>query len=253
MAYNANELYGQSTVGAKKRIYATSIQPKTFAAGSGTIEAGTPVYYDKSSGLWKVINETALTGANAVVTITAASTTATAGTFDLYISVPDVANPILVAGLDHAVSTAALNTAIDAAFLAQAGITLDAGDVVVAEAGGGLDANDGTCTLTFAGRYAEAGNVHATLDVSGLTGNAHTVAVTTPGAAGARVDGILWPDPVALDTDEEVLGQVMLAGRVHIDDLVTPSTVTDAQMRSAMADPATKPALVIVEGLPGSR
>lgn len=52
VAYGTNEQVSSASVAAKLRYEATSIQPKTFAAGSGTLAPLTPVAYNTSTNFW---------------------------------------------------------------------------------------------------------------------------------------------------------------------------------------------------------
>jgi len=53
MAYVPTESFVSTAGrGSAKRVWPTSIQPKTFASGSGTIAAGTPVAYNTSLNQW---------------------------------------------------------------------------------------------------------------------------------------------------------------------------------------------------------
>ena len=53
MALNPNELFSETTRAAPKRIYPTHSKPKKFAAGSGTLAAGSLVTFDTSALTWK--------------------------------------------------------------------------------------------------------------------------------------------------------------------------------------------------------
>jgi hypothetical protein len=37
--------------------------------------------------------------------------------------------------------------------------------------------------------------------------------------------GFAWPDDIVLDAADEVLGNVMMEGRVHVDDIISTTTV----------------------------
>ncbi len=55
MAYDPNQLFGTySGLPALKRVIAKTIQPKTFAAGTGTLAKLTPVVYNTSTNQWTV-------------------------------------------------------------------------------------------------------------------------------------------------------------------------------------------------------
>ncbi len=238
MAYNANELRSTAAgLGSGLRVFPTSIQPKTFALGSGTLEQLTPVVFNDATRKWNVWAGGSATEVNV---LTAASTVATDGTFDLTI------NGITIADIDHDVSTTDLDTAITAA------LGLAAGDLTVAEAGGGLDANNGTCTLTWAGEMAEQ-DVDISADFTDITGNAHVLSTTTEGVSN-EIHGFVWPDAVTLDSDEEVLGQVMLAGRIHYDDIpLVAGVYTQGVLAAGLKEGQVRNAGFIIEGLTGFR
>ncbi len=74
------------------------------------------------------------------------------------------------------------------------------------------------------------------------------------GAAGTEImRGILWPDELALNGSDEVLGMVMLAGRFHIDDIDLSGTPGPESVANLLIElRATARANgYIVEGMPG--
>ena len=54
VAYYTNEQYSSSTQGKRLRVQPTVVQPKTFAAGSGTLAPLTPIAYNTSTNKWVV-------------------------------------------------------------------------------------------------------------------------------------------------------------------------------------------------------
>ena len=62
------------------------------------------------------------------------------------------------------------------------------------------------------------------------------------------IRGFVWPDDVVLDSDEEVLGQVMLEGDLHYDDIPVPTGETAANMATAL-----KVSPGVADGLPSCR
>lgn len=55
------------------------------------------------------------------------------------------------------------------------------------------------------------------------------------GANGAALlKGIVFPDPIVLDSDEEVLGQVMFEGIVHADDVKAATSEADADVEAEL-------------------
>lgn len=234
MALNANSLRSTATgLGSGLRAFPTSVQAKKFAAGSGTLAKLTPVTFNDATRDFSAWSG----GTSEVNVITAAATAASDGTFDLTI------NGILVADLDHDISTTDLKAAIVAAGVCTAD------DLTVTEAGGGLDANNGTCTITWAGEMAEQ-DIDISLDATGLTGDAHVLSTSQAGSA-TRIDGFVWPDAITLDSDEEVLGNVMLGGRVHVADIPVISGYTEGALKAALRDKQVRDSGFIIEGLDG--
>jgi len=67
MAYDSNELFSElAGKGSGLRFFPSSVQPKTFAGGTGTIAKGTPLAYNTSTNLWVVFDAD---GANGTDTI----------------------------------------------------------------------------------------------------------------------------------------------------------------------------------------
>ena len=129
--------------------------------------------------------------------------------------------------IDHDASTTAIKQAIVAAGIC------NPEEVTVTETSGGLDAASGYVTITFAGDMAHR-NLTVTADFGSLTGNTHVLAEAQAGSSAGVIKGFLWPDEVTLDSDEEVMGQVMLAGKIHFDDIEIPSGSTAAGLRTAI-------------------
>lgn len=46
--------------------------------------------------------------------------------------------------------------------------------------------------------------------------------------------GFLWPDPVTLHSTLDVIGQVMLQGRVHFEDIVLPYGQSESNLKAAL-------------------
>ena len=62
--------------------------------------------------------------------------------------------------------------------------------------------------------------------VATLTATGFLVPFVSGAADGSEVMvGFAWPDDVALDAADEVLGQVMMEGRLHVDDIISTVTV----------------------------
>jgi hypothetical protein len=79
------------------------------------------------------------------------------------------------------------------------------------------------------------------------------VVFTNGGANGTgTLQGFLWPDDITLDGAGEVLGNVMLGGRVHIDDIPIVAGYNLAQLKTALQTGAREKGF-IVEGLENFR
>lgn len=65
------------------------------------------------------------------------------------------------------------------------------------------------------------------------------------------IRGFVWPDKIVLDAADEVLGQVMLSGRIHRDDVVLPAGELQADVDAAMKAGLRENTGIIVEGLEG--
>lgn len=53
------------------------------------------------------------------------------------------------------------------------------------------------------------------------------------GPAGAdSIRGFLFPDELTLDSDEEVLGQILVEGILHIDDILAATSEADASVKA---------------------
>lgn len=234
MAYDPNELLTTAAgIGSGLRVFPSSIQPKTFAQGSGTIAKATPVAFNDTTHKWNVWAG----GVSEVSQIIADATPATDGTFTITINGEETA-PI-----DHDAIASVVETALELLS------TVPAGEATVAEVGGGLsDANDGV-SITFSGSLGEQ-DVDVQADFTGLTGNTHVLSTTTEGVSN-RIDGFVWPDDVVLEAAAEVLGQVMLGGRIHVGDTVVPATETRGSLDAALRDKQVRDSGFIIEGLVG--
>lgn len=51
------------------------------------------------------------------------------------------------------------------------------------------------------------------------------------------IRGFVWPDDVQLDAGGEVLGQVLIEGKVHYDDIVLPAGEMQANLDTALITP----------------
>lgn len=72
---------------------------------------------------------------------------------------------------------------------------------------------------------------------------------TNGGANGTgTISGFVWSDDVVLDSDEEVLGNVLLEGKIHYDDIVLPGGELEADLQTALRS-GLRDKGIIVQGL----
>lgn len=231
MAQNENELFEAGTgVPARPRVEPITIQPKSIATGSGVLAVVTPMAFNTNTSLWQIWGE----AVSEVNTITAASTTATDGTFTMTV------NGQTTGAIDHDAAAATIQAALEAL------VDIVPGDVACVDSGGGLAADDGVCTITWGGNYI---GVVMTISVTlSLTGNDHVFADAINGVAvyGTNlIKGFLWPDPVTLNADDELTAQILLEGKVHYDDIVVPSGETESVMKAELQANARALGLII--------
>lgn len=75
---------------------------------------------------------------------------------------------------------------------------------------------------------------------------------TDGGANGTgTIRGLVWPEAIVLDATEDVIGQVMLEGRAHYEDIALPSGEDQADLDAALrvGDPSLRELGIHVEGL----
>jgi len=165
------------------------------------------------------------TAVGEIAVATAASTTATDGTFTITV------NNETTAALDHDTTPAAALAALEAL----GGIS--PGDVIVFDTlAAGLGTNSGKLIILFTGNLTYT-NPTVTMAFGSLIGNAHVASTLVAGAddyGSKAIDGFVWPDSIVLDSDEEVLGNVMLAGDVHYGDIVLPSGEATESLKAAL-------------------
>lgn len=237
MTTENRELFTQGTAqDPHPRIAPIHSSSKRFKPVSGgpTLAQGTPVAYDTNADGWVAWSA----AVSEVTSITAATTTATDGTFTLTI------NGVTTGTIDHDADAAAIKAAIVASGAA------DIDDLTVVDSGGGLAANDGVATITWGGDLA--GQVLTiTADFGSLVGNAHTLAEETAGVDSYDAHTIrgfvLAADGIVLnDTGgDDVLGEVMTHGSIHYDDITVPTGETEANMKAALKDGPGSRGLVI--------
>lgn len=227
MALQSNELYtAGSTIGPKLRFSPEEVKPKTFAAGTGTLAVGTAVAFNTSSNNWVIFGGQV----NEEFTITANATPNTGGTFTL----THDGNVTSAIAFDA--------TAADVEDALEALASIGAGNVQCTQTTG-TDLGDANAVVTIEFINELGGQVVAlTIQDAGLTGGsgdhalANTVTGGTDEANGANLlKGFVWPDPVVLNASGEVIGNVMLRGEVHFDDIpVVGDTYGKAELRTAL-------------------
>lgn len=221
MALVTNELFASNTRGPVPRVAAASIQPKTFASGSGTLEKLTPVAFDEANKLWVLW----VPPVTEVSKITANATPATDGTFTLTV------DGETTAAIDHDAAAATIKTALEALS------NVNVGDVAVTAFGGGLGASSGGVDIAWGGAL-KGRELTVSANFAGLTGNTHVLAEVTAGVNGDgkdKMSGFVWPDAVTLSGSGEVIGNVLMAGTIHRDDVPVVSPATQADVDAALA------------------
>lgn len=241
MSYTANEGWAtQAGVGSGLRCYAESIQPKTFASGTGTLAALTPVTYNTSTGFWQIFRGQV----NEVNTVTANATPASDGTWTLTV------NGQTTAAMDHDIDAAGIQAALEALS------NVSVGDVTVAMTNGtDLGDSSAVAQISWGGDLAGQ-DITITIGTGSLTGNVHVLATSTAGGADEAngtqlIQGFVWPDAITLSASGEVLGNVVLAGRIHVDDI--PSEVDgvygQVELLAALRSGDVRRQGFIIEGL----
>lgn len=235
-ALNPNETFKTADgLGSDKRVWPLTIQPKKFGMGTGTLKKLTPVAFNISTKAWALWSH----ATTEVSTITSNATPATAGNFTLTVEGETTGN----------IAYNATAADVQAALRNLGGIEPE--DVTaVATTGANLGAASAVVTLNWGGKF-KGRNPVISITTTGLTGNAHVLAEATAGEATNEthiIRGFIYPDSVVLDVDEEVLGNVMLEGKLHFDDIVLPTGETAANLKDACRSGLRERGL-IVQGL----
>lgn len=94
-----------------------------------------------------------------------------------------------------------------------------------------------------------SGTLAALTPVAYNTSTNMWVVWTNGGANGTgTISGFVWPDAVVLDSDEEVLGNILLEGKIHHDDIPVPSGETQNNLDAALRS-GPRALGLIVQGL----
>lgn len=196
-----------------------------LSAGAELLPVGTPIARDSSTNLWVPYTQPSDA---AVYTITAGSTAASAGTFQ-----------VILDGLASVhvfdVTAAAMETELQALLVdAQKGWTV----TVAPTTGTDLGDNDAVVTITF---DEAAGAPTVDLDASGLTGTAHALASTNAGtqlngtneivgfileANVGDSDDTTGVEGVRLDATDDVLAMTLHMGVAYAPDVNTALILT---------------------------
>ena len=210
MALQQDELFSETAgLGSGPRFIPGSIQPKRFAAGSGTIPKHSLVAAKNATTFWEAFDSEA--GTDQINVLTADGTPASAGTFNLSVD-GETTEPIAF-DADAADVVAALEALQGIAVGDVVGV-----DTVATDLG---DANH-VVTLTWGGKLKGTPLTVSADQTLISAGNDFVLTVPTPGVLGNALNvaqGFAWPDDIVLNAAGEILRTVMLSGRVHRDDV----------------------------------
>lgn len=187
-----------------------------------------------SAGTYRVWTKNTVTE---VTTLTAASTTATDGTYTLTVDGETTGN------LNHDDAAAVIQAELEALGV------VDLGDVVVVDSGGGLASDDGVATMTWSGRAGDDVAVSATFN---LTGADHVLAEATKGSGvSSEIDALLWAPSKAHQglSAGETLIQRFLAGIVHAADVPLPAGESQGDLDTALKSMLLRQKGIKVQGL----
>lgn len=199
------------------RAFPTSIQSGDF--GPAVQAAGFPPLFPLISSGGKYLRWSG--GTTQLDLITAASTAATAGTFTLTV------NGKTTAPLDHDISGPDIEVALE-----DVGVgSVD--DMIISDAGGGLGANNGSVTLFWSGGELAEQPINISADFSSLVGNVHVLSQIQAGDVD-EIQGFVWPDNVMVEVAEDTIGNVMLAGRIHVDDIAVDASRNLGSIKASM-------------------
>lgn len=235
MAYTANEQVSSNSRAAAPRFFPESIAPKTFGnvAAAPLLAQLTPLVKSTADSQWYQWTQ----GTDEVNTISISSTVS-GGTFTI------TAGGQTTTALAFNATAATIQAALEALS------NVVAGDVVVT--GGPVATAD--VILTWGGLFSGTAIV-VTLDDASITGGGSVdVAETTAGVGAANdlnvIKGFVADvEGVQVHATGEVLGNVLLAGDIHRDDVVLPTGETQSQLDTALATTALRSLGFTVQGL----
>jgi hypothetical protein len=254
MALKKHSLLSQTDLVPTPRLYPFEDGTKRVrlaaSAGAELLPLGCPIAYNSSSQLWQPWTQPS---DQAIYTITANATPASAGTFQLMID-----GLASVHAFD--VTAAAMEAELQA-LLADAGKPWSLTCAQTA----GTDLGDASAVVTITFDEA-AGAPSVDLDASGLTGNPHVLAASDPGTqlnGTDKIEGFIYQknpgeEGVQLDASDDVLAVIVHRGVVYRDDVNTAAIRTvlaafgapaEAEMDAALRDPELRKKDLIVRGL----
>jgi hypothetical protein len=232
MAFQNNNLYAAGTTNsAQAAVIPTSIQPKTFGAGTGTLVPLQPLAFNSSTGFWvpwdpAVVSEEADLGTTGTVS---------GGTFTITVNGETTA----------AIAYNATAATIAAALLALGGI--DPGDVVVT---GDMPSSN----IAFGGQFVGQ-NVTTSVNTASISGGGAVTLLATNGVATNGVNliaGFLWPNELELNASGELIESVLMGGRILFDSIpIVSGLYTSNQLAAALKGTNVRKLGFNIEGLPG--
>ena len=224
MTYDPNEtLKTAAGLGSGLRVEPRTIKPKTFASGTALLPLLTPVAFNNSVNHWVLWSS----GVSEITTLTAhAATPASAGAFTLTVDGETTA----------AIAFNATAAAVQAALEALSNIK--PGDVsAVATTGLNLGVASAVVTISWQGDFAGV-VVAVSADQADISaGSDFVLAEAQAGVEGNDTDvirGFVWSDAIQLVDGVEVLGNVLLEGKVHAADIPVPAGETTGTLYPAL-------------------
>lgn len=225
---NYNDAGGR---GPLPQVMPTSVQPKRFAAGTGTIVSLQPVAVNSATGNWAPWNPEVVSEEWSIGT----TGTVSGGTFTITVNGETTA----------AIAFNATAATITAALLALGG--LDAADFTVT---GDMP----SVTVNFGGRWAGS-NITGSINSSSITGGGSVTLIQTNGANPNGLNiirGFAWEDDIVLAAGGEVIGTVMLGGRLLFSSIpVVSGLYTAEQLAAGLKTGTVRKDGFIIEGLQG--
>lgn len=117
------------------------------------------------------------------------------------------------------------------------------------------DAPGSVVTRTFTELAQESGAdrvlaVGTPMVLDNAAGNTGQLRPWVDGDGGTRsIVGFVYPRPVTVPAANEKLGVVMMKGKIHVDDVVTPTGQTLATLQTALKEEGLRYAGLVIDGL----